>query len=64
MVCGEKELSGYWPGQQLFDEVEKWYVKNWTLSANKRNRALKVTKLKDYIRDCNDNMEGRAGLRR
>lgn len=37
--------------QELFIAVEKWFVDNWTLDTRYRNRALKVTHLRDFIVD-------------
>lgn len=59
MFMVRRDYQGIGLAQQLFDEVEKWYVKNWVLSTNKGNRVLKATKLKDYIVDRRDEMEGR-----
>lgn len=54
-----RDYQGIGLAQQLFDEVEKWYVRNWALNTNKGNRVLKATQLKDYIVDRSDEMEGR-----
>lgn len=37
--------------QELFNAVEKWFADTWTLDTRFKNRALKVTHLRDFIVD-------------
>ena len=58
LLMVRRDFQGIGLAQQLFNEVEKWYVRNWKLSTLNGKRALKVTHLKDYIVDRNYEIEG------